>query len=67
MSWECASDIPLECMSNMDDIAMNAHNHHKKLIVNKLNLGRLFQEANAGDNEMPIKISLRITSKPCGK
>ena len=41
--WECASNIPPECMSNMDDIAMNAHNHFKKPIANKLHLVRLFQ------------------------
>ena len=65
--WESASDIPPECMSNMDEIATNAHNHRKKLIADRLRLGRLFQEANAGDNKMPMHISLCITSKPCGK
>ena len=60
--WRSASDVPPDCISNMDEIATNAHNHQKKVIADKLHLGRLFQEVNAGNNKMPMHISLCITS-----
>ena len=65
--WASASDIPAKNQSNMDEIATNSHSHRKKIIADKLRLGRLFQEANAGDSKMPMHISMCITSKPCGE
>ena len=67
VEWKDASTIPPDCISNMDEIATNAHNHRKKLIADKLHYGRLFQEVNAGDNKIPFHISMCITSKPKGK
>ena len=65
--WASASDILAKNQSNMDEIATNFHSHCKKMIADKLCLGRLFQEANAGDSKMPMHISMCITSKPCGE
>ena len=65
--WKSVSEIPLHCMSNMDKIATNAHDHRKKVIADKLRLGRLFQEVNSGDNKMPFHITVCITSTPSGK
>ena len=65
--WRSAYDIPPDCLLNMDEIATNSHNDCKRLIADKLHLGRLFQEVNAGDNKMPMHISLCITSQPKGK
>ena len=65
--WQSFADIPAHCMSNMDEIATNAHDHRKKVIADKLRLGRLFQEVNSGDNKMPFHITVCITSTPTGK
>ena len=65
--WKSASKIPLSSQSNMDEIATNAHSHHKKIIADKLHLGRFFQEVNAGDNKIPMHISLCIMSQASGK
>ena len=48
--WASASYIPPKNQTNMDKIAKNCHSHRKNMIVDKLRLGRLFQEANAGDS-----------------
>ena len=65
--WRSVSDVPPDCISNMDKVATNAHNHRKKVIADRLHFGRLFQEVNASDNKMPMHISLCITSQPTGK
>ena len=65
--WRSVYDILLDCLSNMEKIATNAHNHYKRLYAEKLHLGRLFQEVNAVDNKMPMNISLYIISQLKGK
>ena len=65
--WASASDIPAKNQSNMDEITTNSHSNCQKMIADKLHLGRLFQEANAGDSKMPMHIFMCITSKPYGK
>ena len=65
--WSSYADVPAASIYNMDEVATNCHNHRKKTIALKSLLGRLFQECNAGDNKMPMHITLAITSCATGK
>ena len=53
--WRSTSDVPPDCISNMDEIVTNTHNHWKKVIADKLRLGRLFRKS------MPATIRCQCT------
>ena len=53
--WSCLADVPADCLSNMDELAVNAHDHRKKVIAPVSSYldekGRLYQETGSGDNK----------------
>ena len=65
--WKSFSEIPPEYIYNMDEVATNTHDHRKKVIACKLDLGRLYQEVIGGDSKMPFHITVCITSRADGK
>ena len=65
--WKTFADIPPEYIYNMDEVATNTHDHRKRVIACKLDLGRLFQEVVGGDSKMPFHITICITSRADGK
>ena len=74
MKWPSFMDIPPENISNMDELAVNAHDHRHKIIApvssnifSASRKGRLYQETGAGDNKMPMHITLALTSQPTGE
>ena len=76
IEWSSFKDIPATNISNMDELAVNAHDHRHKIIApvsvllaEGLNSrsGRIYQETSAGDNKMPMHVTLALTSQPNGK
>ena len=65
--WKSAAEVPADRWNNMSDIAINAHDHRKKVIAAKQHLGRLYQEVNSGDNKMLFYIMVCIISKANGE
>ena len=76
VKWPSFKDIPAENVSNMDELAVNAHDHRRKIIAPVsdvlaaegigLRKGRMYQETSAGDNKMPMHVTLALTSQPNG-
>ena len=76
VKWPSFKDIPAENVSNMDELAVNAHDHRHKIIAPVsdvlaaegigLRKGRMYQETSAGDNKMPMHVTLALTSQPNG-
>ena len=67
--WKSWSEVPPECMSNMDELAVNAHGYRKKIIapVAHFNSGRTYQETSCGDSKMPFHITVCLTTTAKGK
>ena len=65
--WKSFADIPAKNISNMDEVATNTHDHRKKVIACKLDLGRMFQEVLGGDSKMPFHITICVTTRADGK
>ena len=69
--WLCLADVPADCLSNMDELAVNAHDHRKKVIAPVSSYldekGRLYQETGSGDNKMPFHIKIALTTTANGK
>ena len=67
--WRCWAEVPAENMSNMDELAVNAHGYRKKIIapVAHFNSGRTYQETSCGDSKMPFHITVCLTTTAKGK
>ena len=67
--WKSWSKVPSKCMSNMDELAVNAHGHRKKIIapVSHFTSGRTYQETSCGDSKMPFHITICLTTTGKGK
>ena len=68
--WKSFGEVPPECLYNMDELAVNAHNHRHRIIApvsDYFEGGRLYQETGAGDNKMPFHVTIALTTCAKGK
>ena len=69
--WSSLAEVPGDCLSNMDKLAVNAHSHRKKVIAPVSSYldekGRLYQETSSGDSKMPFHITIALTTTANGK
>ena len=68
--WKSFGEVPPECLYNMDELAVNAHNHRHRIIApvsDYFEGRRLYQETGAGDNKIPFHVTIALTTCAKGK